>query len=317
MRNRLLVAAFLLAPSAFAWNFTGHQVVAGIAWDNMTEKARAKSIAILEAAPADACLRDLFPTDDRPLAERQREFFMRAATWPDLVRPAKDDTRPCTRFHHPNWHFINYFWQGTSGATGGNAPQDRPDVETPEVNAVERLAFFRPFVTCDQAACGTSAADRAVTLPWILHLVGDLHQPLHTSARTTSQPDELQGDQGGNLFKTGTGERPPSLHGFWDGIIDRSIQRGADEPNMAYLNRVIGLVVADRPRQSLASRLNADAKSYSLEGLTTTKALIYPSTLERGVQPPESYRKMAFETSETELALAGYRLAEMLNQMFP
>jgi len=318
MRARLFVAVFLIASAAQAWNFTGHQIVAGIAWDNMSETARAKAIAVLQAAPDDACLRDLMPADDRPLAERQREFFMRAATWPDLVRPAKDDTRACTRYHHPNWHFINYFWQGVSGTTGATAPKERTDIEVPEVNAVERLALFRPYVTCDQAACGTTPAERATTLPWILHLVGDLHQPLHTSARTTTNADELKGDQGGNLFKTGTGERPPSLHGFWDGILDRTITRHADEPTIVYLDRVIGVITHDRPRASLAGNLHSgDAQEWSREGLTTTMSIIYPQSLERGVQPSETYRKMAFETSETAVALAGYRLADMLNRMFP
>jgi hypothetical protein len=80
----------------FAWNATGHQLVAGIAWDQMTPAARQQAITLLRAAPPDACLLDLFPTDSRPLAVREREFFMRASNWSDIVRPGMNDTRPCT-----------------------------------------------------------------------------------------------------------------------------------------------------------------------------------------------------------------------------
>jgi hypothetical protein len=191
----LALAVTLVAPPLAAWNATGHQIVAGIAWDNMTPAARRNAIELLQSAPADACLVELLPIDARPREVREREFFMRASTWADLVRPNDDDVRPCTRYHRRDWHFINYFWEGTSGATECNVPLDRPDVVTPELNAVERLQMFRPVVACTSPRCGVSTGERAVTLAWILHLVGDIHQPLHTSARVTTSRGEHEGDQ--------------------------------------------------------------------------------------------------------------------------
>lgn len=311
-----VVMTLLLPQPTMAWNGTGHQIVAGIAWDNMTPAARQNAIALLEAAPADACLLDLFPNDSRPLAERQREFFMRASTWPDVVRPSDEDTRACTRFHRRNWHFINFFWEGVSGATNDNAPQDREDIEVPEVNAVERLRFFRPLVACNVAACGTPQDLRGMTLAWILHLVGDLHQPLHSSARVTTRPREQQGDQGGNLFKLGPNPDSLSLHSFWDGIVDRSIARLPNERDSAYLDRVIDSITAAHPRTDLLPELRSGAfEEWSTEGLQTTKDVVYPRTLRRGELPSNSYRQLALETAETKLALAGYRLADLLNQM--
>lgn len=313
-----LALALFVPQSALAWNATGHQVVAGIAWDNMTPAARRNAITLLQAAPADACLLDLFPTDSRPVAERQREFFMRASTWPDIVRPGEEDTRACTRFHRRDWHFINYFWEGLSGGAGGNAPQDREDIEVPEVNAVERLKLFRPLVACSTAACGTPQETRATTLAWVLHLVGDIHQPLHTSARVTSRPREREGDQGGNLFKLGPNNDSLSLHSFWDGIIDRSIERRQEERdnNHAYLNRVVGLIVQEHPRSGMTARLRpGEFEAWSLEGLETTKRVVYPQSLQRAQMPGDDYRRTAFNTSREAIALAGYRLADLLNQM--
>lgn len=312
----ILVFALYLPQSVLGWNATGHQVVAGIAWDNMTPTARQNAIALLQAAPPDACLLDLLSNDSRPLADRQREFFMRASTWSDIVRPSEEDTRACTRFHRRNWHFINFFWEGTSGGTGGIAPQDREDIETPEVNAVERLKLFRPFVACGTPACRTPQEERATTLAWILHLVGDIHQPLHTSGRVTSRPREREGDQGGNLFKLAN-DLP--LHSYWDGIFDRSIARTQEEKNnnLVYLNRVIGIIVQEHPRNTaIVSRLlPGEFEAWSLEGFATTKRVVYPESLQRGQMPSDSYRQTAFTTSKEVVALAGYRLADLLNQM--
>lgn len=308
-----LIFVMLLPQSALAWNATGHQLVARIAWENMNATARQNVIALLRAAPQDACLLDLFPDDTRPLEERQREFFMRVSTWPDIVRPRDEDTRACTRFHRRDWHFINFFWEGFSGETN----EDREDIEIPEINAVERLKYFRPFVACGTPQCGTPQDERATTLAWIMHLVGDIHQPLHTSARVTSRQNEREGDQGGNLFKLGTGNNPLSLHSFWDGIINRSVPQPQSERDMAYLDRVARLIMQERPRSQMTSRLQPiDFEAWAHEGLITTKRVVYPRTLLRGQLPSNAYRDMAFVTSKEAIALGGYRLAELLNQMF-
>ena len=312
-----LIFCFLLLPQfVLGWNATGHELVAAIAWDNMTPTARQRAIALFQAAPQDACLRNLFPNDSRPLADRQREFFIVASTWSDIVRPndkpGQPDTRPCIRFHRGDWHFINFFWEGLSGAAGGNAPKDLPKMQPPEVNAVERLKYFRPFVMCSKPACGTTNEERATTLAWILHLVGDLHQPLHTTARVTET--EPKGDQGGNLFKL-----PPnafSLHSYWDGIINRSIPQPQTESVIAYINRVEGIIVQNHPRAAMESRLRSgDVLAWTLEGFVTTKQKIYPESLKRDQIPNDAYQQMAFTTAKEAIALGGYRLADLLNRM--
>jgi hypothetical protein len=315
----VLTAVWSLLPSQplLAWNGTGHQLVARIAWDDMTATTRQAVVSLLQAAPQDACLIDLFPTDSRPLGDRQREFFVLASTWPDIVRPKEEDTRPCIRFHHRDWHFINYFWEGISGATDVDHPEDREDIAAPEVSAVERLRLFRPFAICGAPPCGTLDGERATTLAWILHLVGDLHQPLHTSARVTSRPAEREGDQGGNLFKLDASSNPLSLHSYWDGIVDRSIQRQQNESSLAYLDRVAAMIVADHPRAQMSNRLHSgDFEGWSREGLETTKSEVYPRSLRRGRMPSDEYRARALAISEEAIALAGYRLADLLNKMF-
>jgi hypothetical protein len=314
MRRLTLVLTLLVATSALGWNDTGHQLVAGIAWDNMTPGARQQAIAVLQGAPSDACLLELFPADDRPLDVRQREFFMRAATWPDKIRPDDKDPRPCQKLHRADWHFFDRFWEGESGGT----QKDRNDVKLAAVNAVERLTLFRPLVVCNMPACGTSAGDRAIALAWMLHLTGDIHQPLHTSGRVTAT--EPEGDQGGNLFLLSPPEpkeKRKKLHGFWDGIIDSSIKRDANEENAAYLDRVIGVITSDHPPASLAGRIESgDFDGWSRDSLGVARRVAYPHSLKRGVTPSATYKTTVFNTADEQIALGGYRLADLLNRMF-
>jgi hypothetical protein len=314
----LLFVLMLPVPEpASAWNATGHQVVARIAWGTMTPAVRQRVMALLEAAPGDACLADLQRVDSRPLAARRRDFFLDASTWADIVRPGENDTRPCTRFNRPEWHYINYFWQGVSGATGRERPTDRSDLAPPTSNVVAQLPFLRAFAACGTPQCGTTTADRAVALAWILHLVGDMHQPLHAQARVTSQPNEQKGDQGGNLFVLQTGAPALRLHGYWDSIVDRSVPKLDGESQPVYVGRVAARVTRKHPRAAALARLRpGDFDAWAREGFETAKTSVYPATLKRGELPGESYRVQAFSIAEQAIALAGYRLGDLLNRMF-
>jgi hypothetical protein len=322
--RRLFIAilAITVACPLLAWNATGHQAVAAVAWDNMTEKAQNRAIDILMKAPDNACLLDMFSHDTRPLKVRQREFFIRAATWPDVIRPNKDkvtgapDPRPCTQFHHADWHFYDHFWSGVSGATGANAPKNRPDVPEATTNAVERLEHLKPLVGCNTGHCQDAADVQAMDLAWILHLAGDIHQPLHNAGRVTTAPKEETGDQGGNLFLLDKDHPPSNLHSLWDGIVDSSIPRNQDEQPIAYIDRVSKRIEKDHPKSSITDLNAGDFKEWSEEGVVTAKAIAYPSTLHRNHAASAAYRQKVFAAADKAIAIGGYRLADLLNSMF-
>jgi acid phosphatase len=300
--------ALCVPQVAQAWGPTGHKVVAGIAWDNMTSAARTKAVETLKKAPPNACLKNLFSNvTSRPRAVREREFFILAATWPDIVRGQ------CTSFNRPPWHFFDHFWEGVSGETGASAPRDNITIPPKTPNAVERLNTFRHSVSCDSGPC-SPPEQRATELAWILHLVGDIHQPLHDAARVTSAPGEADGDNGGNEFLLAG--NPGKLHSYWDGIVDKSIPRNPGEQDLAYVTRVLGMIEADHPRTSLAAGMNpGNFEAWSQEGFDSAKEFLYPKTLRRQKEPSEDYRKMAFALSDKSIAFAGYRLADLLNTM--
>ena len=318
MKRLLLVCLILgglLRPAAvLAWDDTGHQIVARIAWEQMTTTARQNVISLLQEAPADACLREMFSTDARPLAERQREFFMRAATWADKVRRNESAPRPCDRFDMPQWHFINYFWEGTSDTD--RPPPEHATRRPPTPNAVTQLQSLSASV----ANQSRPRAERATDLAWILHLAGDIHQPLHTTARITPQPEDAQGDRGGNNFRLWTPAgwtRPMSLHSYWDNIIDLSVGQREAEELTDYVERVAIPLMERHPRAALSRCLQPGAfEAWAREGFLITRMALYPPDLQRGQRPSEAYQRRAHAISEQSIALAGYRLAELLNQRF-
>jgi hypothetical protein len=125
-----------------------------------------------------------------------------------------------------------------------------------------------------------------------------------------------KGDQGGNLFKL-TSSGSNSLHSYWDNILDISVRRQRGESVDNYINRAATVIMARHPQAPLAPRVEEmEFTNWAREGLVLSMTRVYPTTLQRGARPTESYRRVAFDTSAEQIALAGYRLANVLNTAF-
>ncbi|HEX2643844.1 MAG TPA: S1/P1 nuclease [Thermoanaerobaculia bacterium] len=289
-----VAAVFFLSSPLPAWDAAGHQVIARIAWDNLTPAARQKAVALLRSAPPDADLANL--------SADGRELFLKASTWPDIVRDKAFPAREA-KYHHGSWHYTNFFWEQPADGP----PRDRPDLKPAAENAVERLGELDAALKDP----GRSDAERAVDLAWLLHLAGDIHQPLHASARVT--PEEPEGDRGGNLFLLAPKD-DDNLHWYWDSILVRRHPReGMDEAR--YVEKWAERIERREPRERFAGRLEPGRyEEWAREGFATTKRMVYPRSLQRGVEPSWFYKRKAFRTARPALALAGYRLADLLNR---
>lgn len=309
-RRRTLLAATVaaialaVAPPAAGWDHLGHRVVARIAWEEMTPAARQRAVELLLAAPANSHLPALFPADRRPRDERAREFFTRAGFWADLIRD-EDHPERRERYHRSSWHYVNFFWERPRP---DGPVRERPDLRPARENVVERLAKFDASIADDRLAL----AERAIDLAWLLHLVGDVHQPLHTSARVT--PEEPEGDRGGNLFKLDPEEKE-NLHAYWDGALSRGWPKRWWESDDARVGRVAARLARRHPRRDFAGRLAPGAyERWAREGVITAQDTAYPSYLRRDRWPPWRYACAVDRAVEPALALAGYRLADLLNR---
>ena len=140
---------------------------------------------------------------------RARAAFIHAASWPDEIRGDPrfyDDTRPDAAptpvlrgfpgmQRHTNWHYADLPF----------SPDNTPLIPTPTPNVVTEIRRMM-----DEILPTADPTLAAYDLPWLEHLVADIHNPLHATSRFTK--DLPQGDQGGNLvFVYGK-----TLHAYWD-----------------------------------------------------------------------------------------------------
>ncbi len=277
-----VVSLNLVAPLASGWDRLGHMVVCAIAWDSMTEEARAGAVSLLQSAPEDAGLKSL--------SLQPRELFARAGYWADVVR---DDAFPGRKaaYDRPTWHYVNHFW---------NEHARLPEMGTAG-DLVDRLSKLEP---------GKDAVD----LAWFLHLVADVHQPLHSSGRVTTP--EPKGDRGGNDFLLDDPEAS-NLHAYWDTVLKRGRRRLHSESQERWVERLAETLQTDHPREGLQEAVaNMSYLHWSEEGMMLAMRHVYPKTLGRGQAPPASYQADALELAESQIVLAGYRLAAALNRVF-
>ncbi len=285
------------APAASAWSDTGHQVVATVAWERLSPEAREAAVELLRAAPPDSGIAELAPPG------RDRLLFTRAASWADLIK--RLDDHPYDRRH---WHYTNFFWRrGPDGE-----PRPVPGLAPREENAVERLRHLSAVL----ADRGRPAAERAVALAWLLHLVGDVHQPLHTSSRVTGHPGEEEGDRGGNavlLHREGWfSDRRVNLHSYWDRIFDTARGQRFWESEGAWVDRLAEEAVAVGPPGRVAKEVAVEEPGmWARESLGIAQSVVYPGVV-RGEEPSRAYEERALATSRRAVALAGYRLARLV-----
>jgi hypothetical protein len=242
-----------------------------------------------------------WPTNvNNPIYE---QLFQFVATWPDSIRPIRDTPRPTDTFHHGNWHFRDTFW---------NASDNSNSTLAKEGEIIDRLRDFSQQ---------GSSENPGVQVAWIVHLVGDVHQPLHCSGRITDDPVERDGDKGGNEFCLQPGCRDNTrllnLHSFWDRTLTRNFARARGESETAYVKRLADDISRRHPESEFSSSVNnMNFEVWSTESLEKAKRDVYPATLRRDRDPGTAYARNTVRVAEASIALAGYRLARYFRNKF-
>jgi S1/P1 Nuclease len=160
--------------SALAWNIPGHMLSGIIAYQVLQQESPQtidKVKAVLEKHPWyanqwQARLQDV------SVADHGLVLFMQAASWADDIQ-----------HHRARWHYIN--WPFKPGGQPASLKVTQP------VNILTALAENESVVKN-----ANDPEQKAIALAWLFHLVGDIHQPLHTAQLFTV--DYPQGDRGGN-----------------------------------------------------------------------------------------------------------------------
>jgi len=308
-----VLIASLPAP-ALAWGCEGHQVVALLAEKHLTPHALAMAKKILAEGPID-------PSLSRYCKEGGIDALADASTWPDDIRALRPETAP--------WHYVD-IPLGTQ----------HPNLEKycgPKEGCVTRA------ITDQLAILRSADADpqkRADALRFVIHFVGDLHQPLHATTNN---------DQGGNcvpvaffdalpqLRNPQTGSYAPNLHGVWDtNILGRATTGKTVDQVAAELDESFSRKIA------LWQKGPASVDAWALESYRLAEKEAYgklPVRIEAETPQPvatcaddnhisarmlklderltDPYQNMAFPIVRERLAQAGARLALLLNQLWP
>lgn len=305
----VLLAISLGIQPAFGWNERGHMSVGYVAYKRLKPATRDRVNALLKLNPKYnewAAKVD----QQRPNASAEDKnlmIFMLATVWADNIKRDRaykqDGTQGGNRpdgspdpnrnsgyddlLMHKYWHFID-----TPFTTDGTP---LPAIPTP--NAQERIALFRTVLA-------SSSPDelKSYDLVWLLHLVGDIHQPLHASTRVSKQDPD--GDAGGNLVELDCNRC--ELHFFWDDLL------GTQNDLMTVLK---GARKLPRPKAALVAK--TDEKTWVAESFQEAQQVVYASPIGPRDGPYTlslEYKKRAGKLAKRRVALAGARLAKLLNE---
>jgi hypothetical protein len=214
------IAVVFFTPTVQAWDALGHRLTAYIAWDRFSATEKYLWIETLRAHPrfqqdfVDAMPANIAGLSD---AEIQRWQFGQAAIWPDIARGFQGFDR--RRFDFPDRHWINGAWVRADVPMHGNLYLDTTpwdDIPGPDDADIHQHSQADNVLTGLVYAHwvlqqSTDAEERAIALTWLLHLIGDIHQPLHTGALVSARLFP-EGDRGGNQTRV----NGSNLHAVWD-----------------------------------------------------------------------------------------------------
>jgi S1/P1 Nuclease len=283
VRAAFAAFAIALAGPAFAWGDLGHQVTALIAYQHLNAKARTALDALL-ASDADT----LTASD-----------FAGRTTWADRYRTTHRETAP--------WHFADIEIDsgdvaaacfGFPPLAAGQLASQGPSQDC-VINKIDEF-------TVELTNPHTPAAERLLALKFLIHFIGDMHQPLHSSDHN---------DKGGNCI----GLSPPSpdgqetnLHAYWDVGTVNVLGTGA-----ATIAKQLDAGISET---QIADWSTGSTRSWALEAFALSKRDVYqlnklPTCASPGsVALSDSYIKAAQADASLQLRRAGIRMALLLNQ---
>jgi hypothetical protein len=280
-------ALCLSSVAAFAWGDEGHEVIALIADHYLEPRVRERVQAILAGDDSDLTARDI----------------AHEATWADKYR---DSDRNSTQERYErtrNWHFVDLELDDADEDRGCYGHPELP----PGTQASDGPARDCVIDKIDEFAAEledprTDAKERRLALQYILHFVGDVHQPLHAA-------DDH--DRGGNRkIVWAPGIRPHNLHHDWD--TEFVARLGANETEIA--QRLIAEITPPQRRRWSAGT----AADWARESFSTAKSHVY-ARLPAADRPNHYELTAAYVADATavtaeQLSKAGVRLAYLLNQ---
>jgi hypothetical protein len=199
----------------YAWNYSSHALSGIIAYNLMDTESRNKVLDLIKYHPwYNEDFIDVMTDISKFWTQTEREqwIFAKISFWPDNTRGFKAETG--NKYHHSTWHYIilsvfpNEDLKVQFGTTlpSNTALNFNETSEFERMNIIEALDYITEKFESEEII----KTDKAVLLCWLFHLVGDLHQPLHSSTMFTLRLFAT-GDRRGNSIRVGK----YNLHSKW------------------------------------------------------------------------------------------------------
>jgi S1/P1 Nuclease len=307
-----LVASALTGP-ALAWNSTGHEQIADIAWTRLTQQTKNRISAILLVA-GDAPFRQVGTS-----SAAGRDAFRRASTFPDYIKTHSSSYNSVIPTYNNLWHpqtdplvspnekvkCKSWHYYDTPIRFSGPTPGVAQSNAKVAINyAISHLAAIKNQTT------SSARKKQFWWLGWIEHLTGDLHQPLHCCS---SYQFSSQGDSGGNDFPLNNSSH--ELHAYWDAGIDHASGLVSATPPGSFFPPVTAMWSSDPALQPTAADVaDLTAAHWISRGAKLADTVVYVGIQPHDV-PSSSYNAAQVTLCKKQAVLAGYRLAKLLNSI--
>lgn len=275
---------------AFSWWDSGHMVVAKIAEERLNENAKNEINELIEL---------IGPTCP------DSATFIEAACWLDDILN-RGVSMVAT-------------WHGRAGPYSPDrflSDQEIDQISVKYQNNDGVAAVQRSIATLSNSQAGKW--EKAFMLRVLLHVVGDLHQPLHCTQVYSRQFPE--GDKGGCGFSLIGPEdlSKKHLHALWDSILllDTARQvRPLNDDSLHFIEELADKITKEYPEDTLPEKDITSPEKWADESYQAGKKAY--SGIEINSVPSNEYLEKSRTVACRQLALAGYRLAKILNDCFP
>jgi len=287
----LLLVLVSLATPALSWWCMGHMLVAAIG-QKFLQKIKPDSFETINKLIS-------IQAQYSPLSPD----FVTAACW-------ADDVKATSRLE-AGWHFINLPIIG-----------DSPPIQAIPSNTKYDYTIVWALDTINGTLAAhdtrTSILEQARLLYWLIHFVGDVHQPLHASTLYSATHEGPVGDMGGNLYKIKSYKGMNNLHSFWDsaaGVFPTNPRRPLSPADADNISAWADKIMHEYPFEMFQKEMMTDTFSgWSKESWQISRDLAYKTP--EFAELTQDYVDAAQDMCMQRLALGGYRLGWTLAQLF-
>lgn len=250
---------------SYAWNAVGHRTIAAIAWQNL-----------------DNTIKEKFLQDNKECNKYYPNMdFIESSVWMDNIK--------AIGVHwYDNFHYVDI-------------PFTDDNTKLPEfiaVNAIDAIVIARNILKQKNI----NILDKCIAWRVLIHVIGDIHQPLHVATRVSKE--YRTGDRGGNLFLLDAPYNAHNLHEYWD-------KAGGIFVGDTFKPAIMANIIQKEISCKNFDVLNNDPKLWVNESHDIALRFAYPKKNEFDLL----YQRQVRSISVQQVAKAGCRMSEFLNKI--